>query len=86
MLLYIVYNIFSILLSILNDFSFCLFMLSLFQMLSPTNSTVSPSVLSSSSPDSPTHSALIGLPQLDTSSDAVCYISFSFIPDKLLKS
>ncbi|KAL3991026.1 Zinc finger C4 type (two domains) family protein [Acanthocheilonema viteae] len=39
-------------------------------MLSPTNSTVSPSVLSSSSPDSPTHSALIGLPQLDTSSDA----------------
>uniref|UniRef100_A0A915Q5T9 Nuclear hormone receptor family member nhr-48 n=1 Tax=Setaria digitata TaxID=48799 RepID=A0A915Q5T9_9BILA len=39
-------------------------------MLSPTNSTVSSSVLSSSSPDSPTHSALIGLPQLDTSSDA----------------
>ncbi|VDK86573.1 unnamed protein product [Litomosoides sigmodontis] len=39
-------------------------------MLSPTNSTVSPSVLSSSSPDSPTHSTLIGLPQLDTSSDA----------------
>uniref|UniRef100_A0A0R3RRS6 Nuclear receptor domain-containing protein n=1 Tax=Elaeophora elaphi TaxID=1147741 RepID=A0A0R3RRS6_9BILA len=39
-------------------------------MLSPTNSTVSPSVLSSSSPDSPTHNALIGLPHLDTSSDA----------------
>ncbi|CAG9531636.1 unnamed protein product [Cercopithifilaria johnstoni] len=39
-------------------------------ILSPTNSTVSPSVLSSSSPDSPTRGTLIGLPQLDTSSDA----------------
>lgn len=53
--------------------------MNLFQMLSPTNSTVSPSVLSSSSPDSPTHSALIGLPQLDTSSDAVCCCTYSII-------
>ncbi|VDN00877.1 unnamed protein product [Thelazia callipaeda] len=44
-------------------------------MLSPTNSTVSPSVLSSSSPDSPTHSALISLSQLDTNSDAFQYES-----------
>ncbi|VDK44166.1 unnamed protein product [Anisakis simplex] len=40
-------------------------------MLSPTGSTVSPSVLSSSSADSPpTRGAILGLPQIDTNSDA----------------
>ncbi|MFH4983272.1 hypothetical protein AB6A40_009981 [Gnathostoma spinigerum] len=41
-----------------------------FQMLSPSGSTASPSVLSSSSPDSPTRSILLGLPQIDNNGDA----------------
>ncbi|VDM50520.1 unnamed protein product [Toxocara canis] len=40
-------------------------------MLSPSRSTVSPSVLSSSSPDSPpTRGAILGLPHIDNNTDA----------------
>uniref|UniRef100_A0A914ZTP1 Nuclear hormone receptor family member nhr-48 n=1 Tax=Parascaris univalens TaxID=6257 RepID=A0A914ZTP1_PARUN len=39
-------------------------------MLSPSGSTVSPSVLSSSSPDSPTRGAILGLPHIDNNTDA----------------